>query len=315
MAAPEPSEVKFGALLPQAGWSADRESLITFAQRAEELGYSSVWVGDHVCLPARQESAYPYGDDPDRYEVPSDRPFLEAMVTLGFVAAVTSRVTLGVSVGIIPYRHPLLWAKSLATIQRLSGDRLILGAGVGWLEEEFAALGVDYRLRGALTDDSLALLQAAWQSSPVSYKGQFFEVRDMYVVPPVRDAGMPPVWVGGNGSIALKRTARFGDVWHPHIRGCSPQDVTSGLSRVRAYSEGLDRPRHFTAALHIPVKLTAVASNTPPWDVGAIVGSAEFLREWVDQYTAVGVEHFVFSFGGSLSKRLSTLESIASAVQ
>jgi alkanesulfonate monooxygenase SsuD/methylene tetrahydromethanopterin reductase-like flavin-dependent oxidoreductase (luciferase family) len=196
--------VKLGVLLPQAGWSAGPDSITAFAARAEELGFASLWVGDHVCLPAKQRTPYPYpidGEQPLRYQVPSDRPYLEALTTLGFVAAVTRTIDIGLSVGILPYRHPALWAKSLATLQRLSGNRLILGAGAGWMAEEFEILGADFAARGVVTDDTLAFLRHVW-SVDGAVVGNAATVRDtlrMY-----GDAGVTHVVLNFGGNTARR---------------------------------------------------------------------------------------------------------------
>jgi alkanesulfonate monooxygenase SsuD/methylene tetrahydromethanopterin reductase-like flavin-dependent oxidoreductase (luciferase family) len=135
--------------LPQGGWVASRENVRVYAMLAEELGFHGLWVGDHIVIPPGYESRYPYAAT---HPVPADRPFLEAYTTLAYVAGVTQRVRIAVTAAVTPYRHPLLHAKVAATLDHLSGGRLEIALGVGWLREEFDALGADFAHRGAVTD-------------------------------------------------------------------------------------------------------------------------------------------------------------------
>jgi probable F420-dependent oxidoreductase len=306
--------VQVGVLLPQGGRSAGPASLTAFAAKAEELGFASLWVGDHVCLPTRQDTPYPYpldSDDPLQYQVPSDRPYLEALTTLGFVAAVTTTVDIGLSVGILPYRHPALWAKSLGTLQRLSGNRLLVGAGTGWMAEEFAVLGADFAGRDAVTDDTLAFLRHAWSAEgAVDFESDRFTIRDFWLVPPGPDEVVPPIWVGGNGRRALERTARHGDVWHPYLGGTSPNDVRTGLVHLADRGQQLGRDTPFTAAVHMPLQLSG-SSSRDPWEVGTVVGDARVVRDLVRRYGDAGVSHVVLNFGGSTARRLEVLEELA----
>src|SRR6266545_295894 len=221
--------IQVGVLLPNTGRGANKATLTEFAALAEDSGVDSLWVGDHIALTGRQETEYPYADHHEAtYEVPAQLPFLEPFASLGFAAAITKRCRLGLGVGILPYRHPLLWAKFAGTLQVLSEGRFDFGVGVGWMREEFEALGASFETRGAVANETLQVLEAI-RAAPeaVSFRGAYFAIEDMYVNPSLRTPAPPPIWVGGNGKAAAARAARYGDVWYPHVYGHAPDLVAS----------------------------------------------------------------------------------------
>src|SRR5215210_5338857 len=208
--------MRFGVSLTNAGPYAEPDRLARVAVQAEALGFDSVWVSDHVVMPTEMESVYPYGP-PGSFSTENRKNYYEAIVTLAWVAGATRRVRLGVSVLVVPYRNPVVTAKQLATLDALSGGRLILGIGVGWFEEEFQALGQPYfRQRGSLTDEYIRLYRALWSGEPTAFDGRFYQLRSVITLPrPAQAAsGGPPIWVGGHGERALRRAAELGDAWH-----------------------------------------------------------------------------------------------------
>ena len=175
--------VTFGCSIPSSGALASPENLRALAQRAEDLGFDSVWVSDHVVVPRQIESFYPYAPD----GVPTfrpDLPYFEPLAALNFLAGCTQRVRLGTHVLIIPYRNPVVTAKMLATLDVLSGGRVILGAGVGWMEEEFLALGLDtYHQRGAVTDEYIRLFKELWTKDEPEFHGSTTRCRERVLSP------------------------------------------------------------------------------------------------------------------------------------
>jgi probable F420-dependent oxidoreductase len=308
--------LKVGVLAPHTGAAAGPESLRQVATSAEEMGFDSLWCGDHVVLPAEQQSSYPYGsqDADDSYEVPPDRPFLEPMSTLGFLAAVTQKITIGVSVAILPYRSPALWAKTVGTVNLLAHGRMVLGAGVGWLAEEFAVLGSDFQSRGRRVDETLRFLRQAWDTDgPIEFHGEFIQVPGMYINPSRGAAASPPVWIGGNGMPALRRTAAFGDAWHPHIMGTPPRALVEGLDRIRELADSPRSSERIGAAIHCPLVLAdRIGGN--PWEIGRIEGPPDFLQDTMQEYRAAGLDHIIFTFGGSARRRIGILEVVAEAL-
>jgi alkanesulfonate monooxygenase SsuD/methylene tetrahydromethanopterin reductase-like flavin-dependent oxidoreductase (luciferase family) len=178
--------VQLGVNVPNFGPGTDPGMLRSWARTVEDLGFDLLMVSDHVAITADVAEQYP-------------APFYEPFTTLAWLAGVTDRVRLGTTVLILPYRHPLLVARMAANLHQLSGGRLVLGVGVGWARQEFEALGVPFDRRGAVTDDHLRALRAAWADDRDYGPG----------------SGAIPVWVGGNSDAGLRRAARHGDAWHP----------------------------------------------------------------------------------------------------
>ncbi len=205
--------VRYGFYLPTRGQTATPEALETLVTRGEALGFSSVMIADHLVFPVTIKSKYPYtvtGVFPGQGDV------LDQLSLMAFVAAKTTRLRLVTSVMIVPYRNPVLTAKALATIDVLSKGRVTLGVGVGWMREEFEALGTpDFDRRGAVTDEYLRIFKTLWTESPASFSGRFYRFGPLTCSPHPVQKPHPPIWVGGHSKAALRRAARLGDGWHP----------------------------------------------------------------------------------------------------
>jgi probable F420-dependent oxidoreductase len=210
--------MRLGIHLPHIGQKASADAIRRAAIQAEELGFADVWVSEHIILPR------------DRMYPPS-AIFWDPLLTLTWAAASTSRVGLGTSVLVLPMRHPLPLAKELATLQNLSDGRLILGAGVGWLEDEFAALGVPFRQRGRRMDEGIAMMRAVWSEDPVSFAAKTIPavIDEMRMLPqPVTPI---PIWIGGTSEPALQRALKL-DGWHGSR--ASPEQAAPLVQRLRA---------------------------------------------------------------------------------
>ena len=203
--------MQLGIHLPHAGEQATPALIRRHAIRAEALGFDDVWVSEHIIVP--------------RKEFPRSPLFYDPVVTLSYVAAVTERVRLGTTVLVLPMRHPLPLAKELATLHNLSDGRLILGAGVGWLEPEFAALGVPFKERGRRMDEGIAMMRAVWTQDPVTFEAKYIPAKivDMTMTP--QPISHIPLWIGGSSDAALKRT-------DPHRRWLARQPRDAGRSRA-----------------------------------------------------------------------------------
>ncbi|MCY3570943.1 MAG: LLM class F420-dependent oxidoreductase [Chloroflexi bacterium] len=176
------------------------------ASAIEEIGYDEIDIFDHVINGYQIE-----GRDPAPY--PATMPLLEALVTLGYIAAVTERVGLGTEVLVLPQRQPVLAAKQFSTIDTLSGGRLRVGVGVGWQESEYDALGMDFRTRGRAMDEAIALMQACWRDETIEFGGEHFQAESMAMEPKPPQGGGIPLWIGGGSKAALRRAGRVGDGW------------------------------------------------------------------------------------------------------
>jgi probable F420-dependent oxidoreductase len=222
----------YGVMLPATGLLATAEALGAIATRAEDAGFASVWVTDHIAIPLASGSRYPYNED-GRYPWDPAIPYLDALTTLTWVAAVTRRVRLGISVLILPMRHPLPVAKAIATLDHLSGGRVMLGVGAGWLEEEFTLLGHPFHDRGRRLVEGIRVLRACWSPDPVSFQGEFYRLLPFAMDPkPAQGAGLP-VLAGGEGEAALRRVAQACDGWHP--LGLTPEQYRERLVRLDGY--------------------------------------------------------------------------------
>jgi probable F420-dependent oxidoreductase len=194
--------IRLGVNVPNFGPGTTPESLRSWVRVAEEAGFSLAMMSDHVAPTPDVTAIYP-------------PPFYDPFTTLSWLAAATTRLTLGTSVAIVPYRHPLLTARMSANLDQLTDGRFVLGVGAGWAEAEFVALGVPFAERGRITDEFLAVIIRAWAEPSVSFAGDHVRFRDVATGPaPVRRPH-PPLWVGGMAERAIRRAARFGDAWHP----------------------------------------------------------------------------------------------------
>jgi len=226
--------MRIGVALPNYGALAGRDTLARLAGLAEDLGADGVWVSDHLVAPVGATSVYPYG----RHQAPASgqlgiiEEFYEPLVTLAFLAGRTRRVRLGVSAYVMPYRNPVVTAKQVATLDALSGGRVVLAVGVGWLREEFAALDVPFARRGRRTDDYLAVCRALWAGGVATYDGADYRLPPVRSGPQPAQRPHPPIWIAGNSDGAIDRAARHGDGWHGI--DLEPAELAVRVARLRA---------------------------------------------------------------------------------
>ena len=226
--------MEFGIHLPHVGPFATPEAISGVARKAEELGYHSLWVSDHIITPRKIDSPYPGG----RYAVQPEWPFLEPVSTLLFAAATTKRIRLGTSVLVITQRQPVVLAKQLATLDFLSGGRLIFGAGAGWMKEEFQALNVPIANHGPRMAEYLEVIRRCWTEDDPSFDGRYYKLGDVGFYPKPVQKPHPPIWVGGFADGALRRVARYGDAWHA---AGTPEMLSQGYAKVKQYAKEYGR--------------------------------------------------------------------------
>jgi probable F420-dependent oxidoreductase len=287
--------MEFGVSLPNRGLSATTQNLRTLARHAESLGLDSIWVSDHIIVPRHIDSFYPYNPEGQFPSAP-DQAYLEPLTALTFLAACTERVQLGTSVLILPYRNALLTAKIVSTLDALSGGRVILGVGVGWMEEEFVALGLDtYRQRGAVSDEYIRAFRELWTKDQPRFEGRYIQFTDIGFAPkPVRQPH-PPIWIGGHTTPAIRRAARLGDGWHPiGLRppaSLTPEEMPAAVAQLHEEALKAGRqPQDITISFRAPVVFsdTGGAPRTP------LTGSVAAIQDDIGRYAACGVSHLIF---------------------
>ena len=230
--------MKFGVMFANVGPMAYAEGAVAIAQTAEAGGFESLWTVEHTIVPAGYQSAYPYSPT-GKMPGPEDSDIPDPLIWLSYVAASTSTIRLGTGILILPQRNPIVLAKEVATLDRLSGGRVELGIGVGWLEEEFDALGVSFTDRGKRTDDYIAALRALWTQPEASHQGEFSSF-DRAISRPQPTQVTLPIVVGGHSKAAARRAGRLGDGFFPG-RG-SHDDLAEliGVMRATAAEHGRD---------------------------------------------------------------------------
>jgi len=276
--------VKVGCHLPMYGPVGTRDNVLTFARRIEALGYDSLWASDHVVIPYRIAPHYPYSPD-GRFPLTADVPFLEPLTTLALVAGVTERVQLGTSILVLPHRNPVMAAKMCATLDHLSGGRLVLGVGVGWMREEIELLGGNYDRRGAWSDEALAVMRACWRNARTAHHGEFFSFDEIGVFPkPTR--GDIPILVGGHTERALRRVAQHGDGWHAAF--ITPAALAADLARLKEECARQRRP-HDQVTVSVRAGLSLRRTPLGP-DRKPLQGSPEQVVEDLVAFRDLGVD-------------------------
>lgn len=203
--------MQVGAKLPNSGALPAQLGIPHMAAMLEAAGFASLWVSDHVVMPATVTSRYPYAVD-GAATWATDDPWYDAIVALSMAAAVTSRAELGTAVLVLPQRQPVILAKEIASLDRLAGGRVVLGVGAGWLAEEFEALATPFESRGGRTDEWIALLRACWTGHPDAFDGDHYRLPPGVVCQPT-PARPVPILVGGTTRAALRRAREHGDGW------------------------------------------------------------------------------------------------------
>jgi probable F420-dependent oxidoreductase len=231
--------MRIGVSLPNVGIGNTKEGILEVATSAERLGFDSVWAAHHVLMPYERSSKYPYKRSGTEIAMTPGMQWLDPLVTLSMVAGVTERINLGTSVFVLPYRDPVTLAAELAALDVLSQGRLILGVGAGWMREEFEAIGIPSRQRGARTDEHLQVLKTLWRDDPASFEGDFTRFEGIVLATRPHRVGGPPVWVGGNTDVALRRALRFGDGWHGFE--VFPEELPDVTQRLDGLGEDVGR--------------------------------------------------------------------------
>lgn len=238
--------MKYGFTLAGRGPFAQTDALGTIAKHGEDLGYDLLSTGDHIVVPHNITSTYPYSET-GAWPGAGSGEYLEQLTVLSFLAGQTQTIQLVTSVLIVPHRNPLVAAKQLATLDVLSKGRVVVGVGVGWMREEFEALGLPpFSERGAVTDEYLNIFKEVWTQDNPSFKGEYFQFEPLDFLPKPVQKPHPPIWVGGESRRALRRTARFANGWYPIAANpqfplAGPEQLKASLERLASFAEAEGR--------------------------------------------------------------------------
>jgi probable F420-dependent oxidoreductase len=274
--------MKFGVILPNIGKLALPDIVINLAETVETLGFDGVFVNDHITIPSRITSDYPYRTN-GIFPIQPDENILDPIVTLTYIAARTTKIDLGFSVMVLPYRQPILNAKMLSTLNLLCNGRLILGAGAGWMKEEFEALGANYHKRGKDTNSQIELLRSLWRNGQANVDG----VGTITMRP--KQNSDTPIWTGGITHAAIKRAAQYADGWHGiRINPTQLKDLKDQLFSLRkTYGQPLDG---YCISLRSVIEITNAPINGTRIPLR---GTVDQIRIDIEEYQRSGLDYLV----------------------
>jgi probable F420-dependent oxidoreductase len=273
--------MQFGVCLPHRWKYASARLIADAAQEAESLGFDSVWVTDHVLVPV--------------HHVERGHIFYEALITLASVSSITRTVALGTTVLAMPARNPIVLAREVATLDALSGGRVILGLGTGWIREELEAVGIVWAERGRFLDEGIKVLRLLWsEEGSISFSGRYTSFREMLFEPKPARRGGPPIWVGGMTHPSLRRVAQMADGWLPWA--VSKEELEEGAAKIRALSGG----RRITLACFSPAEIGSRSIESYVGTLGerhhVITGGPDQVIGTIEHLRKSGLEHLALSF-------------------
>jgi len=292
--------MKYGFTMPGRGPLATPERLGIIARKGEEFGFDALLTGDHILVPKNISSPYPYTEGGE-FPGSSSGESMEQITLLSYIAGQTSKIRLVTSVLIVPHRNPLIAAKSLATLDVLSGGRLVVGVGVGWMREEFEALGLPpFEERGAVTDEYIRAFKVLWTEDDPHFEGKYISFDDITFLPKPVQKPHPPIWVGGESRPALRRTAELADGWYPlgsnpTFPMGTPDELKAGLDRLAQYAQRFDRDPKTIETIYRThqFELTKGAGGA---DRLPFVGDADQIAGDIRRYQDMGVTTMVWDF-------------------
>ena len=306
----------YGLHLPASTAGVQPEELVRFAQQAEALGFYCITVADHVIVPRQISVPYPYTVD-GKY--PGTGYHLETLMTMGYLAGATQKIRFVTSVMILPYRNPIVTAKMLASLDVLSGGRVIVGAGVGWMKEEFETIRTEaYTERGKVTDEYIAAFRELWTSEEPSFKGKYCSFSNIIFLPKPVQKPTIPIWIGGHSKQAIRRAARLGDGWHP-IGGVptiplEPAGIKADMDMLFEHATQAGRdPKKIRVALK--GSLFDREKRIAPGKRRRFIGSADEIASDISDYRAAGVDTMIFDVRrSSIAETLERMEWMAKEV-
>lgn len=291
----------FGFSLPTRGPLATPEDIAAIAEAGERLGFTHCTVNDHIVLPRQVNSRYPYSQTGE-WPGGSIGDWLDPLGLLCYVAGKTRKLRLLTSIIVIPYRPALLQAKLLTTVDVLSSGRLTIGCGVGWMKEEFDALGVPFAERGRIADEYLAAFKELWSQDEPSFSGDYVRFSGIAFAPKPVQKPHPPFWIGGESAAALRRTVRYGNTWYPI--GSNPRHPLDTIERytsgVAALHRAPEEEGRDPSSVHLAYSANwfsePVAATTAEGGRRLLTGTTDAVAEDIGSLSDAGVRHLILNF-------------------
>ncbi len=312
----------YGFNMPTRGPLANTESIRAMAERGEALGFGYFAVPDHIVVPRAIDSRYPYSPT-GAFPGSDTGECMEQLCVMAYLAAITSTARLLTSVMVVPHRRPVNTAKMLATIDALSGGRVTVACGTGWMAEEFAAIGAEpFAERGKVTDEYIAIFRELWTSDDPSFEGEYAKFANISFLPkPAQPCG-PPIWIGGESKPALRRAARIGDVWYPI--GTNPRfpmntaaRFQAGVDEVRRLADAGGRdPGEIGLAYWANWYVEDQARTTDDGERHLFTGGDNDIAEDIGRLREIGVTTLLFNFQRpDLAQSLAAMQRFADQVR
>ncbi|MEE9238206.1 MAG: TIGR03619 family F420-dependent LLM class oxidoreductase [Thermodesulfobacteriota bacterium] len=283
--------MKFGIALPHFGKFADKDNITLISRDAELLSFDSLWVSDHIVIPNSHKG---FGEI-----------FYEPLITLSYIASLTSKIRLGTSVIILPYRNPVVLSKMISTIDVLSDGRLIFGIGAGWLREEFSSLGVDFDNRDNLTEEFIKVMKVLFEEDDPNYKGQFYNISSIKFLPKPVQKPHPPIWMGGNSNKAIRFALKHTSGWHSV--GLIPKEILEKVDYIKSISNEYKNELEISTRKNFQITQKKVDDKKE-----VLRGTSDKIIEGLEEYMNAGVSHIVFQIlGSNLNEIIKSMETFS----
>jgi len=300
----------YGFRVPVRGALTAPEHMSALARHADALGFAFISSPDHVVMPAATESEYPYGGTAAFQVKTNEGEFLEELTVLSFIAGQTSRARLLTSVMVVPYRQPVLAAKMLATLDYLSKGRVVVGCGAGWLREEFAALNAPpYEERGAAADEYIRVFKELWTNPHPTFEGKYVRFPALIFEPRPVQKPHPPIWIGGESTVALRRVVRLGDGWYPSAGNGevdTPERFGRRMALLRQLLEAAGRdPATVDVGIGTGKFNQGTAEKAADGARAALTGSTSQIADDIRGYARAGAKHLLVRFPGETQRELA----------
>jgi probable F420-dependent oxidoreductase len=317
----------FGFALPPRGPLATPENIATLARQGEAMGFGILAVSDHIVFPKTIQSAYPGGATGQYYAFgESQGEYLEPLALLSFLAGITSTAKLLTAVMVVPNRPPILTAKMLATIDVLSKGRVIVGCGVGWMREEFEALGSPpFERRGAVCNEYIRAFRELWTKDDPTFNGTYCRFANIEFAPKPVQKPYPPIWTGGESPAALRRTGRLADGWYPftqnvHVPLETPEQFAAHAVQIKQHAREAGRdPTHLDFAYSASWYNEHEAERLADGTRRPFTGTPTQIADDIKRYMEVGVRHMMFPMilrrpGVTVQQSLERIERFATKI-